>query len=244
MEHFFFSFKVNLIITSDHGMAEVNNSRIIVLDKFVPSDWYTLITRPGVDNQVANTYFHILPKDGKSIETYQHLKGIPHLNVYLKEKIPEEFHYKHNRRVMPILIVADDEWIITKNLSQVKVRGNHGYSNKHPDMHPFFLAQGPAFKENVISEPFENVNIYPLMCHILGITPSPNNGSLQAVQQLLKIAPKKLTQDFTVLVVICVISFLVFMFMSYGIVSFCVKNHCRMKQYGHIYDLGTSDFDL
>ena len=193
-----------MIITSDHGMAELNNSRIIVLDKFVPSDLYTLITRPGVDNQVANTYFHILPKDGKLTETYQHLKGIPHLNVYLKEKIPEEFHYKHNRRVMPILIVADDQWIITKNLSQVKVRGNHGYSNKYPDMHPFFLAQGPAFKENVISEPFENVNIYPLMCHILGITPSPNNGSLQAVQQLLKTEPEKSMQDFTVLVVICV----------------------------------------
>ena len=33
--------------------------------------------------------------------------------------------------------------------------------------------------------------------------------------------------------------------MSYGIVSFCVKNHCRIRQYGHIYDLGTSElFDL
>ena len=225
-------------------MAELNKSRIILLDEFVPSDWYTLITIPGAAYKAFDTYFHILPKDGKLIGTYQRLKGIPHLKVYLKEKIPEEFHYKHNRRLMPLLIVAEDQWIIAKNLTQLKERGAHGYSTKHPDMHPFFIAQGPAFKKNVISEPFENVHIYPLVCHILGITPSPNNGSLQAVQQLLKIAPEKLAQDFTVLVVICVISFLVFMFMSYGIVSFCVKNHCRMKQYGHIYDLGTSDFDL
>jgi len=235
---------VNLIITSDHGMAELNKSRVIQLDKFVPSDWYTLVTKPGTTYKASQPYFHILPKEGKLTETYQHLKAIPHLNVYLKEEIPEEFHYKHNRRIMPILIVADDQWIIAKNLSNLNGLGSHGYSNKCPDMHPFFLAQGPAFKKNFISEPFENVNIYPLMCHILGIMPSPNNGSLQAVQQLLQIAPEKLSQDFTVLIVICVISFLVFLFMSYGIVSFCVKNHCRMKQYGHIYDLGTSDFDL
>lgn len=111
-------------------------------------------------------------------------------------------------------------------------------------MHPFFLAQGPAFKSNFISEPFENVHIYPLMCHILGIEPSSNNGSLLAVKQLLKITPQEVKQDVTALIVLSVISFVVFLLMSYGIVSFCVKNHCRMRQYGHIYDLGISDFDL
>lgn len=92
-------------------MAQLNKSRIILLDKFVPSDWYTLITMPGATYKESNTYFHILPKDGKLVETYQRLKGIPHLQVYLKENIPEEFHYKHNRRIMPILIVADDHML-------------------------------------------------------------------------------------------------------------------------------------
>ena len=130
---------------------------------------------------------------------------------------------------------------LQKNKSKIDSRGNHGYSNQFPDMHPFFLAQGPAFKEGFVSEPFENVNIYSLMCHILGIEPAPNNGSLQAVQHLLK----EHKHDYTVLIVVSVISVLVLLLMSYGIVSFCVKNHCRMRQYGHIYDLGTSElFDL
>ena len=108
-------------------------------------------------------------------------------------------------------------------------------------MHPFFLAQGPTFKEGFVSEPFENVNIYSLMCHLLGIEPAPNNGSLQAVQHLLK----EHKHNYTVLIVVSVISVLVLLLMSYGIVSFCVKNHCRIRQYGHIYDLGTSElFDL
>ena len=109
-------------------------------------------------------------------------------------------------------------------------------------MHPsFIITQGPAFKEGFVSEPFENVNIYSLMCHLLGIKPAPNNGSLQAVQHLLK----EHKRDYTVLTVVGVISVLVLVLMSYGIVSFCVKNHCRMRQYGLIYDLGTSElFDL
>ncbi|XP_068688913.1 ectonucleotide pyrophosphatase/phosphodiesterase family member 5-like [Montipora foliosa] len=233
--------QVNLIITSDHGMSSINNSQVIVLEKYLPSSWYTLVLSPRRPQHVFDTFFHIIPKEGMLNQVYQKLKGIPHLNTYLKDDIPEEFHYKHNRRVMPIFIVADDHWIITQTMAHLNSCGNHGYSNKYSDMHPFFIAHGPAFKENYIAEPFENVHIYPLMCHILGIDPAPNNGSLKAVEQLLKVSK----QDFTVLIVLCCISFLAFMFMSYGIVSFCVKNHCRMKQYGHVYDLGTSDlYDL
>ena len=188
-------------------------------------------------------FFHILPKKGKLNDIYQKLKTVPHLNTYLKEEIPEEFHYRHNRHVMPIFIVAEEGWTITKNKSKIDSRGNHGYSNQFPDMHPFFLAQGPAFKEGFVSEPFENVNvnIYSLMCHLLGIKPAPDNCSLHAVQHL----PKEHKRDYTVLTVVGVISVLVLLLMSYGIVSFCVKNHCRMRQYGLIYDLGTSElFDL
>ena len=61
----------------------------------------------------------------------------------------------------------------------------------------------------------------------------------------MKHLPKEHKRDYTVLTVVGVISVLVLLLMSYRIVSFCVKNHCRMRQYGLIYDLGTSElFDL
>ena len=85
------------------------------------------------------------------------------------------------------------------------------------------------------------MNIYSLMCHLRGIKPASNNGSIQAMQHLLK----EHKHDYTVSIVVGVISVLVILLMSYGIVSFCVKNHRRIWQYGHIYDLGTSElFDL
>ena len=123
-------------------MADVNNSRLIQLDHYIPSDWYTLITDPNRADHASNVFFHILPKKlGKLNVTYQKLKTVPHLYTYLKEEIPEEFHYRHNRRVMPVFIVAKEGWTITQNKAKIDSRGNHGYSNQFPDMHPFFLAQ-------------------------------------------------------------------------------------------------------
>ena len=55
-------------------------------------------------------------------------------------------------------------------------------------MHPYFLATGPAFKAGYnTTQPFTNLDIFPLMCHLLGVeTCPPNNGSFDRVKQLLK----------------------------------------------------------
>ena len=69
--------------------------------------------------------------------------------------------------------------------------GNHGYNNSLPSMHPLFIAMGPSFKKNASVEIFNNVDVYPLMCHILKLTPAPNNGTLDVVKHLLNESPKK-----------------------------------------------------
>jgi len=51
---------------------------------------------------------------------------------------------------------------------------------------------GPAFKRNYkFTEALPNVNIYSLMCHILNLTPAPNNGSLLHVRHMLVDGPNK-----------------------------------------------------
>ena len=64
--------------------------------------------------------------------------------------------------------------------------GEHGYNNSLPSMHPFFIAMGPNFKTGVSVETFNNVDIYPLMCHILRIPPAPNNGSMHIVKNFIR----------------------------------------------------------
>ena len=73
------------------------------------------ITDPNRADHASNVFFHILPKKGRWNDTYQKFKTVPHLYTYLKEEIPEEFYYRHNRRVMPTFIVAEEGWTI-KNI--------------------------------------------------------------------------------------------------------------------------------
>ena len=54
------------------------------------------------------------------------------------------------------------------------------------EMKPIFLAMGPAFKNNFVGKPISCLDIYGLICRLLDIPPSPNNGSLAHVAQFLK----------------------------------------------------------
>ncbi|KAM8778759.1 bis(5'-adenosyl)-triphosphatase ENPP4 isoform 1-T1 [Rhynchonycteris naso] len=167
---------LNVIITSDHGMAQCSQDRLINLDLCIDHSDYTLIDLSPVAA--------ILPKINKT-EVYNKLKNCSsHMNVYLKEDIPARFHYKHNDRIQPVLLVADEGWTIVLNKSSLKL-GDHGYDNSLPSMHPFLAAHGPAFHKGYKQSTINNVDIYPMMCHILGLEPHPNNGTLSHTKCLL-----------------------------------------------------------
>ncbi|XP_053743933.1 ectonucleotide pyrophosphatase/phosphodiesterase family member 5 [Synchiropus splendidus] len=173
---------VNLIVTSDHGMTQLFADKIIELDEYVSRDLYTWVgTSPVVG---------ILPQEGKLDEVYHKLLDAnPYMMVYKKEKIPERFHYRHNSRIMPIIIEAKEGWTIVQNRTTTLMNGNHGYDNALRSMQPIFVARGPAFRQNYVKSSMNSVDLYPLMCHILSIKPRPNNGSLVNVLDLLAEEP-------------------------------------------------------
>ncbi|XP_020366912.1 ectonucleotide pyrophosphatase/phosphodiesterase family member 5 [Rhincodon typus] len=170
---------INLIVTSDHGMTQCSRDRIIELDLYIDRDLYTWIDFTPVSA--------ILPKEGKNNEIYDALVNAhPHMTVYKKEDIPDRFHYKHNKRIQPIIAVADEGWTINQNKTTGKFNlGNHGYDNTIKSMQPLLIAHGPAFKKNFTKETMDIVDLYPLICHLLGIDPMSNNGTLNNVQELL-----------------------------------------------------------
>ena len=67
-----------------------------------------------------------------------------------------------------------------------KTRGAHGYDNRYESMRATFIAHGPAFKSHYVAEPFENIQVYELMCKILGLKPAKNDGDLNKVRGLLR----------------------------------------------------------
>ena len=71
--------------------------------------------------------------------------------------------------------------------------GNHGYDNALAEMHPIFLAHGPAFRKNFTKEAMNSTDLYPLLCHLLNVTGMPHNGSFRNVQDLLTSATPRPT---------------------------------------------------
>ncbi|KAM4633755.1 ectonucleotide pyrophosphatase/phosphodiesterase family member 5 [Polymixia lowei] len=170
--------RVNLVVTSDHGMTQLSSEKIIELDEYVSRDLYTWVDKSPVVG--------ILPKEGKFEEVYKLLVDAnPYMTVFKKENVPEHLHYRHNVRIMPILIEAQEGWTIMQNKTGSFMLGNHGYSSSLPSMHPVFVARGPAFRQKYVKTSMRSVDLYPLMCHILSLHPLPNNGSLSNVQDLL-----------------------------------------------------------
>ncbi|KAJ8311299.1 hypothetical protein KUTeg_011151 [Tegillarca granosa] len=122
-----------------------------------------------------------------------------HMRVFKKEEIPDKWFLKNHYRVPPIFLVADNGWFILtrkkiclpkttefpRNPGSGSLKGFHGYENTAEDMRAIFVAFGPDFKGNYKSKPFTNVNLYQLMCRLLGITPAPNNGIWSIVSDML-----------------------------------------------------------
>ncbi|XP_072882129.1 ectonucleotide pyrophosphatase/phosphodiesterase family member 7-like [Hemitrygon akajei] len=181
--------RLNVIITADHGMTTVlkePNVTEIVLSRF-PNFSFKDIAFDLVDYGPVGL---LLPKQGKTEKVYQALKGAhPHLNVFKKEELPKRFRYSNNERILPIIVFGDLGYVVHGRIKVQFNKGEHGFDNNDMDMKMIFRAFGPDFKKNYLAEPFESVNIYPLMCKLLNIHPEPNNGSLAYTQGMLNDQP-------------------------------------------------------
>ena len=99
---------VNLLITSDHGMTDIDpRNRHIDLSEHIDVSAIDLMPDDG-------PITHIQAVAGREDELYQNLTRLPHMRVFKKEDIPDEWHYRNNRRILPILGVADEGWMIFK----------------------------------------------------------------------------------------------------------------------------------
>lgn len=182
--------KVNLIIVSDHGMAAVPPSNTIVLDDYFDTSLADRVIWVGELTQ-------IWPKADKAGEIYRSIKErLPKTaNIYSKSEIPERFKWRDHRRIPPLIVIPDPGWVIVnrERFNKMRdeggpggVRGSHGYDNLAPEMRALFIANGDAFRKHKLFLPFRNVEVYNLMCSILGVKPAPNDGDFENVKSMLK----------------------------------------------------------
>jgi len=172
---------VNIIITSDHGMAPVSSERAIIIDDIINMD--------DVEVYDWSPVAMLAPDSGKVESVYEALKAAENnYTVYRKQDLPERYRIKNSHRVPEILVVAESGYTITTRdrfESREITGGAHGYDPMDPNMNAFFSATGPAFKSGNTIAAFETVHIYELMCKILGLKPAPNDGDRAVLESIL-----------------------------------------------------------
>jgi alkaline phosphatase D len=63
----------------------------------------------------------------------------------------------------------------------------HGFDpHKIPEMKASFFAAGPDVAAGKTVQPFENVNLYPFIAHLLGLDPPESDGSLNVLAGALR----------------------------------------------------------
>lgn len=181
---------VNVVVVSDHGMATTSTDRVIQLDDLIDVDlvehidgWPLYGLRPKNPIDLRGLY------DRLSVGAYKS----PNFEVYLRdEDMPEKYHFSKNDRIAPLWIVPKTGWAIAVkkefDVKEAKAEGEafepkglHGYDHEHALMRAIFVARGPAFphKPNSKLKPFQNTEVYNIICDSLGVQPKHNNGTLR-----------------------------------------------------------------
>ncbi len=172
----------NLVIVSDHGMAATSSERVIALDEILADGTYRLVE--------AGAYATFEPVAGREAYLAAALDADhPHMECWPKEEIPARFEYGSHDRIPPFFCLPETGWTISATRSDVEwTGGNHGYDPFAPEMSALFVANGPAFREGVILEPFQNTVIAPLLRVLIGLPASERaDGSLAPVAHALSV---------------------------------------------------------
>ena len=161
--------RVDVVVVADHGMAKVEGDWINLdhyfdtglLEKGVESLMY-----PKSEAAAAKIYAAL---DGKSDK----------FKVYRNDAVPEGLHFDGNAREGDPVVVPSGPYLIRVNAPPAAADamhpsgppvGMHGYDPAHmPEMKAIFFAAGPDIRRGEKVGPFENVNLYPMIAHILGL---------------------------------------------------------------------------
>ena len=175
---------VNFVFVSDHGMTNVDNKNTLPLPAIIDKEKFVV---PNGD-----ALLQVYAKDKKDIKPlYKSLKeNAVDYSVYLTNKLPKRWHYrkKDNKdgRIGDLVLIPKLPKIFNLTGKPTTI-GKHGFDNDMPDMQAIFYAWGPAFKEGITINSFENVHVYPLLAKILGLTYSHKiDGNIKVLAPILK----------------------------------------------------------
>jgi predicted AlkP superfamily pyrophosphatase or phosphodiesterase len=171
---------LDIFVVSDHGMAAVTGD----------VDISKLADLNGVETASNSTDFKFYSSDPKRIDRLKaELGRDPRIEVFRRAEIPERLHYSDNPRIGDLVALAIQPVVLhlAARPGQDEPKGMHGYDvARMPEMRGIFFAAGPDLKAGLTVEAFQNIHIYPLIAHILGLAaPSGIDGQFSVLASIL-----------------------------------------------------------
>ncbi len=169
--------RTDFIVLSDHGMAAFTPEKYINLIDYLPRDSFEYV----FDGVPTILY----PHPGYTETAYSILKTIPYIEVYRKSEIPDKYLYGQNFRIGELIVLPDvGGYVHFREGVGSRPGAAHGYDNFSQEMEAIFYAAGPSFVKNKHFEAIPNINLYLIICHILRLTPAPNDGCREEIDML------------------------------------------------------------
>ena len=178
--------KLNILVTSDHGMQQIDLDKYILLDEFLDlgkvnvSDWgpaaqiWTVDGGPSADEILA------------AIDT-----GRPGIRrAWKKGNAPARYHFDDHQRVPDVTVEAELGWMISNKpyyagMQRGVLNGMHGWDPAWYRMHGIFIAHGPAFEAGERLPAVRAVDLYSLMAELMEVPPARTDGSITPFEPLL-----------------------------------------------------------
>ena len=173
---------IDLVVVSDHGMAKVEGGWI-TLDEFADLTGF----------ESAGPLLYGKTEEDR-VHAYNKLKQASSQFVaYRRKDVPAGLDYNQNPREGDPVVVATGPYAIRAHKPPADrpdhppELGMHGFDpHKVSEMKASFFAAGPDIVEGKTVAPFENVNLYPWIAHLLGLKTPKNDGSLNVLAGTLR----------------------------------------------------------
>ena len=177
---------MHMLVTSDHGMQQIDMDRYLLLDEFLDlgavkvSDWgpaaqiWTVDGGPDTDEIVQAL-------DGGH-EGFR--------RVWKKGEGPARYHFDDHQRIPDVTVEAELGWMISNKpyyagMQRGVLNGMHGWDPAWHRMHGIFIAHGPAFEPGERLPAVRAVDIYALMAELMEVPPAQTDGSIAPFEPLL-----------------------------------------------------------
>ncbi|MEP0545504.1 MAG: ectonucleotide pyrophosphatase/phosphodiesterase [Rhodothermales bacterium] len=161
---------VNVVLVSDHGMAQPDAGQAVVVTDYVtlPDDVQALTAGPELmlwlDEAAAD-----------SLDVLLDVALPPTVRSYTRDELPEGWHFGTSPRTPPLILVAERPVLVGLPRHFERPWGGvHGYAPEDSTMGGIFLAAGPQVAAAGRIAAFDNVHIYPFLTALLGLRPNPD----------------------------------------------------------------------